>query len=366
MASGKTVKLLVYELLQFTALSGTVLVVTERFACLMSEVKGRDDMTYWLVVAVSVAYLTSATLLVWLPFKYHILKRRRGTKRWRPTFLLHVILCTLPCFAIFMASSQSLCDLQVQVNCNLRLDHFAELPVSLVMFSLICVDLVERIRPCRLLGQEADSLDLTFDLPGPILTHLEPVSCVSGQPPSEEVQPNDAPASPADPKNQPVAPRRPQGVSGRSVPLRSKTSGAAYLYSSSPSRRFAGPLGFLRRKDVRSEVFVDCFLFWFDTVEMVRVSGQPAVFFSPWVYPVFILAFLSTLRMALVPRSPWLSSAGVALQDLPFFVLRVALMAAFGLVTPVLYPLKNALVGLAFFYFTFVTKMKIFKRRSMF
>ncbi|XP_061777050.1 transmembrane protein 236 [Nerophis ophidion] len=362
MVSGKTVKLLVYELLQFAALSGTVLVVTERFARLLSEVMGGDDMIYWLVVAVSVAYLTSATLLVWLPFKYHILKGRRLTKRWRPTFLLHVILCTLPCFAIFMASSQ------VQVNSNLRLDHFAELPVSLVMFSLICVDLVERIRPCRLLGQEADSLDLTFDLPGPILTYLEPVSHVSGQPPSEQAQPSDAPASPADPKNQPgpVAPRRLQGVSGRSVAPGNKTSGAAYLYSSSPSRRFAGPLGFLRRKDVRADVFVDCFLFWFDTVEMVRVSGQPAVFFSPWVYPVLVLALLSTLRMALVPHSPWLSSAGVALQELPFFVLRVALMAAFGLVTPVLYPLKNALVGLAFFYFTVLTKVKVFKRQSMF
>lgn len=32
------------------------------------------------------------------------------------------------------------------------LDRFTELPVSLVLFALICVDVIERIRPCKLLG----------------------------------------------------------------------------------------------------------------------------------------------------------------------------------------------------------------------
>nr|XP_057939093.1 transmembrane protein 236 [Doryrhamphus excisus] len=358
MAPGKTLKLAVYELLQFVGLGATVLVVMERFARIVSDTKGSDNTTYWLVVAISVAYVTSAALLVWVPLKYHILKRRRLMDKithWRPTALVYVILCTLPCFAILIASSQ------VQVNSGVRLDHFAELPVSLVMFSLICVDLVERIRPCSLLGQ-ADSLDLTFDLPGPVLTHLEPVSSVSSQLPSDEAQQNGAPARQADPGNKTVAPRVRHDMGVRSTPLSSRASSTAYLYSSSSSH----PLGFLRRKDARSEVFVDCFLFWFDTVEMVRVSSQPEIFYSPWVYPIFILAFLSTLRMVLPPHSPWLPSAGVALQDLPFFILRVALITVFGLVTPILYLLKNALVSLAFFYFVFMTKMKIFKRQSMF
>ncbi|XP_054624268.1 transmembrane protein 236 [Dunckerocampus dactyliophorus] len=362
MASGKTLKLAVYELLQFTGLCATVLVIMERFARLISNVEGCDSTAYWLVVAVSVAYVTSATLLVWVPLKYQILKRRRLTDKithWRPTALAYVILCTLPCFAILIASSQ------VQVNSGMRLDHFDELPVSLVMFSLICVDLVERIRPCRLLGQ-ADSVDLNFDLPGPVLTHLEAVSSVSSQLPSDEAQQNGAPARQAEPGNKTVAPRRGHDVAGRSTPLSSRASSVAYLYSSSSSRHFSHPLGFLGRRDRRSEVFMDCFLFWFDTVEIVRVSGKPEVFYSPWVYPIFILAFLSTLRMVLAPHSPWLSSAGVALQDVPFFILRVALMAVFGLVTPILYLLKNALVSLAFFYFIFMTKMKLFKRRSMF
>lgn len=42
---------------------------------------------------------------------------------------------------------------QVQVDRELRLDHFTELPVSLVLLCLICVDVVERIRTFRLTGK---------------------------------------------------------------------------------------------------------------------------------------------------------------------------------------------------------------------
>lgn len=49
---------------------------------------------------------------------------------------------------------------QVQINNNMKYDTFTELPVSLVLFSLICIDVVERIRHCRLTGQgERSSLN---------------------------------------------------------------------------------------------------------------------------------------------------------------------------------------------------------------
>lgn len=85
MPSGKTVKLIVYELLQFAALSVTVFVVMERFARLIRQVKGHDSTAYWLVVAVSMAYVTSVTLLVWVPLKYQVLKKRSAateTTKW--------------------------------------------------------------------------------------------------------------------------------------------------------------------------------------------------------------------------------------------------------------------------------------------
>ncbi|XP_023259414.1 transmembrane protein 236-like [Seriola lalandi dorsalis] len=363
MPSGKTVKFVLYEVLQFAALIVPVFVIMERFAGLIRDVKGRDLTAYWLVVAASIAYVTSVTLLVWVPLKYLILKRRRfitEITQWRPTALAYLILCTLPCFAILIASSK------VQVDRGRRLDHFAELPVSLVLFSLICVDIIERIRPCSLIGQ-SDSLDADLDMPGPILTHLEQVTTISGQLHPDESQNGLTPGHP-EARNGSASGRWRDfaGSPSRSTPS-SRATSTAYLYSSSP-RPWSHPrhLGFLWRRDVRSEVFVDSFMFWLDTVELVRVAGEPSIFYSVWVFPVYILGFLSTFRMVITPQNPLLSSAGFVLQDLPFFIIRVALIVVFGYVTPLLYPLKNVLVSLTFIYFTFLTKLRIFKRQSMF
>ncbi|XP_068427698.1 transmembrane protein 236 [Clinocottus analis] len=363
MPSGKTLKLILYEGLQFAALIVPIFVVMERFASLIRDVRGRDLTAYWLVVAVSIAYVTSVALLVWVPLKYLIMKRRSfisEVTQWRPTALAYLVLCTFPCFAILIASSK------VQVDGGLRLDHFTELPVSLVLVSLICVDVIERIRPCRLIGQ-SDGLDSDFDMSGPVLTQLEQVTTVTGQLHADE-GPNSSTPGHAEVRNGSTSGRWQElsGSPGRST-FSSRAPGAAYLYSS-PSRRrsYSGRLGFLWRRDRRSEVFVDSFLFWLDTVEMVRVAGEPSVFYSAWVFPVYILAFVSTLRLAVTPHNPLLSSAGFALQDLPFLILRVALIAVFGYVTPVLYPLKNVLVSLTFIYFTFLSKLRIFKRQSMF
>lgn len=77
MPSGKTAKFVLYEGLQFADLIVPVFVIMERFASLIRDVKGWDLTAYWLVVAVSIAYVTSMTLLVWIPLKYLILKRQR-------------------------------------------------------------------------------------------------------------------------------------------------------------------------------------------------------------------------------------------------------------------------------------------------
>lgn len=208
----------------------------------------------------------------------------------------------------------------------------------------------------------ADNLDPYFDMSGPVLTHLQDVTTVTGQLQAHEGQ---ASATPEVNNDAPAGPRRDSAASAARSSWRAAS--AAYLYSPSlhpypPS--YAGRLRFLWRKDARAEVFVEGFMFWLDTVEMVRVAGEPSVFYSAWVFPVYIFSLLATLRAAIVPNSPLLSSAGFALQDVPFFVLRVALIAVFGHVTPVLYPLKNALVSFSFLYFTFLARL--FKRRSLF
>lgn len=129
---------------------------------------------------------------------------------------------------------------------------------------------------------------------------------------------------------------------------------------------YTGPLRFLCASDARAEVFVDSFLFWMDTVEMVRVAGHPAVYYSGWVFPIYIFSYLSCLRLVVMPHSPLLSLLGVALQDLPFLFVRIGLIAFFGFVTPLLYLMKNLLVCLAFIYFNFMTKLKVFNTERMF
>lgn len=193
---------------------------------------------------------------------------------------------------------------------------------------------------------------------GPTLTHLEQVTTISSQLQSDEGQNGLTQGHPE---------ARNGSASGRWQHPSPRATSATYLYSSSShTQYYSGPLGFLWKRDGRSEMFVDSFLFWLDTVEMLRVAGEPLVFFSVWVFPTYILAFLSTLRVVITPYNPLLSIAGFALQDFPFFVIRLALIIVFGYVTPVFYPLKNVLVSVTFIYFTFMTKLKIFKSQSLF
>lgn len=205
-------------------------------------------------------------------------------------------------------------------------------------------------------------MDSDYDMSRPVLTHLKQVTSVSGQLHADEDQ-NSAIPDQAEARNGSSINKRQEFTES---PY-STRPGVSYLYSSTTRPMpYSGPLSFLWKRDGRSEVFVECFLFWFDTVEMVRVAGEPSVFYSAWVFPIYILAFLSSLRMIVSPHSSLQSFAGVLLQDLPFFIIRVALIAVFGFVTPLLYPLKNFLVSLTFIYFTWMTKLKVFKMGSMF
>lgn len=368
MTSGKTLKLIIFEVLEFTALVAPVFVVLERFASLLQVLNGGGRTTYWLIVAVSIAYVTTITLVAWVPLEYMVLKRRRfitEVTQWRPIILVYLILSTAPCFGILIASSK------VQMDTDHRLDHFTELPVSLVLFSMIFVDILEKLRPYHLRGPSND-LDSDMLMPSPVLTHLQQVTTVSSQvSPVPLDHPEDIPNGVAytEPEIRNGAP------SGRrlnnttvATPNRStysRSSSATYLYTSRP-QACSGKLGILWKRDPRAEIFVESFLFWLDTVEMVRTGGDQRVFYSDWIFPVYILSFVSTLRLAITPNNPLLSWAGVAFQDFPFLVVRIGLLAVFGFVTPVMYLVKNLLVCLTYVYFTYLIKLKIFRRQTIF
>ncbi|XP_074550158.1 transmembrane protein 236 [Halichoeres trimaculatus] len=388
MGTGRTLKFALCEVLQFAGLCVPLFIVMQRFAVIVAKVKTsaqppRDGSTaYWLIVASSIAYVTSTALLVWVPLKYMVFMKKKfliGRKKWRPVALVYVILSTLPSFAFLIASSE------VQINNNIKTDTFTELPVSLVLFSLICIDVVERIRHCRLTGR-ANGMEREAEIPSTVLTHVEQVTPVTVTPitpvvpgPAVPGQVVPTPIPPAagqhNDRNQnragtrpepngavpgiPVDPGRPFNIPGLSARSANPTA-----YRISPYT-YTGPLRFLCASDARADVFVDGFMFWMDTVEMVRVAGDPLVYYSGWVFPIYIFSYLSCLRVVVMPHSPLLSSLGIVVQDLPFFFVRAGLIAFFGFVTPILYMMKNLLVFLAFIYFNFMTKLRVFNTERM-
>lgn len=243
------------------------------------------------------------------------------------------------------------------------------------------------------------------DIPTTVLTHVEPVAPVTPVTPAAPVAPvtPGTPVAPAVPgpaapgqaapapapapaptsqrahqladRNQNGARTRPEANGtvpglpenpGRQLSVSGLSSGSLHADYRLPEYAYSGPLRFLCASDARADVFVDSFMFWMDTVEMVRVAGHPLVYYSGWVFPIYIFSYLSCLRVVVMPHSPLLSSLGVAMQDLPFFFVRVGLIAFFGFVTPILYLMKNLLVCLAFVYFNFMTKLRIFNTERMY
>uniref|UniRef100_A0A3Q3VUX4 Uncharacterized protein n=1 Tax=Mola mola TaxID=94237 RepID=A0A3Q3VUX4_MOLML len=318
MGSGRTLKFALCEVLQFAGMCVPLFIIMQRFAVIVAKVKtsaqppGDGSTAYWLIVASSIAYVTSIALLVWVPLKYMVFMKKK--------FLIGRKKCWSKLMILWLFA-------QVQINNNMKNDTFTELPVSLVLFSLICIDIVERMRHCRLTGQ--------------------------GEPGARPETNGTVPGIPGNPGRTFST----SGLSSRSA------STTAYRI---PPYAYTGPLRFLCASDARADVFVDSFMFWMDTVEMVRVAGHPLVYYSGWVFPIYIFSYLSCLRVAVMPHSPLLSSLGVAVQDLPFFFVRVGLIALFGFVTPILYLMKNLLVCLAFVYFNFMTKLRVFNTERMF
>ncbi|MGH0174663.1 UNVERIFIED_CONTAM: hypothetical protein FKN15_068385 [Acipenser sinensis] len=244
MGSGKKFKCALFEILQFSALCIPVFIVIQRFASIVKRVKkaqGQNDgdanTAYWLVVASSIAYVTSVALIIWVPMKYMIAKKRKfftERKKWRPVLLVYVILSTLPCFAFLIASTE-MCS-----------------PVLYFMYFMS-------------VHYKATEAERDAGIHSPVLTYLEQVPTVSGQIDGNENENHGATRLEANgsvpgvtaPENQ----ENRYSISGYSSRTASSSN---YTTPYSPS----GRLKFLSTNDARAEIFVDCFVFWFDTIEL--------------------------------------------------------------------------------------------------
>ena len=91
MGSGRTLKFALCEVLQFAGMCVPLFVVMQRFAIIVAKVKSVRQPTtdggaaYWLIVASSIAYVTSTALLVWVPLKYMLFVKKKfmvGKRKW--------------------------------------------------------------------------------------------------------------------------------------------------------------------------------------------------------------------------------------------------------------------------------------------
>ncbi|XP_059118429.1 transmembrane protein 236 [Peromyscus eremicus] len=338
MFSGRIIKLVVFELLEFAAFSVPTLVIMEQFATAYQKTRDGSDRThYWLIVSCSIAYVAAMSLLIWVPIKVVLFKRWHLYKKivgWRPVLMMCVVLTTLPSFSFSIAVTE------VQKNFNGSLnsvpDSLPDLPVSLVLFSLIVVDIIEKLRIYPLRGSQQSHEDNDIHI-----TSLQQIKTVTEQVVHGDENP--APAQAAKP-------------TVMSQPHHHMTVLVGPLEPSFHS----GILSTMSHRDVRAELFLRSFLMWSDTIEMLRVAGHHSVYKSGWLYPVYIFSYISLLRMVFTPKNPLLNSMGVLLQDLPFVFLRLSLIIALGTITPVLGLCKNVLVTVSYVYFNYVTKLRPF------
>ncbi|KAM6215733.1 transmembrane protein 236 [Rhynchocyon petersi] len=341
MISGRLIKLVVFELLEFAAFSVPTLVIMEQFATAYQRTRNIAEKThYWLIVSCSIAYVACVTLLIWVPVKVLLHKKhhlRKKMKGWRPVMMMCVVLTTLPSFSFSIAVTE------VQKNgiANTLPDTLPDLSVSLVLTCLIVVDIIEKLRIYPLRGSKKSGEERHIHP-----TTLQQITTVTEQVRQTEENPSTRQAD-----------RRTELSRNGETTTQNQTTVLVRLEE--PSFH-SGILKTMSQHDVRAEIFLWSFLQWSDTIEMVRVAGHPAVYKSGWVYPVYIFSFISLLRIIFTPRNPLLNSLGILLQDIPFIFVRLSLIIVLGTITPVLGLCKNVLVTLSYVYFTHLIKLRVF------
>ncbi|KAM8959965.1 transmembrane protein 236 [Lycaon pictus] len=342
MVSGRIIKLLVFELLEFAAFSTPTLVIMEQFASAYQSLTGTPGKThYWLIVSCSIAYVASVTLLIWVPIKVLLYKKYRLYKKikgWRPVMVMCVVFTTLPSFSFSIAVTE------VKKNngpASPLPETLPDLPVSLVLTSLIVVDIIEKLRIYPLRGQQKSNEDRHIHT-----TTLQQIKTVTDQVKQKEENTSPPQLAWTTQASQPSATRTQISTPVLRVPQEPVFHSRV--------------LKAMSQQDDRAQIFLWSFVLWSDTIEMVRVAGHPSVYKSGWLFPVYIFSFISILRIILTPQNPLLNFLSILLQDLPFIFVRLGLIIALGTVTPVLGLCKNVLVTFSYIYFNYLTKIWAF------
>uniref|UniRef100_G3TVW2 Transmembrane protein 236 n=1 Tax=Loxodonta africana TaxID=9785 RepID=G3TVW2_LOXAF len=250
MASGRLIKLVVFELLEFAAFSIPTLVIVEQFASVYQRTRNIAEKTYyWLIVSCSIAYVASVTLLIWVPIKVLLFKKhhlRKKIKGWRPVMMMCVVLTTLPCFSFSIAVT----EVQKNINGSTDVSALPDLPVSLVLTCLIVVDIIEKLRIYPLKGSQKSSEDSHIHT-----TTLQQITTVTEK--ARQKEENRAPSQAA---SRAEMSRRREAAAWSLAPVLAGPVEPSF---------HSGILRIMSRQDIRADIVLWGFLLWFDTIEMV-------------------------------------------------------------------------------------------------
>ncbi|XP_035658370.1 transmembrane protein 236-like [Branchiostoma floridae] len=337
------------ELCQWSSLAVPIFVTSEGVARTVDRIQAGNTTTgaeqgggsapadqlpyYWLLVAASIAYVATVTLLIYLPVKYCFMWKNRfllENAKWLPAMLMHLLLSVLPCMSLMLFG------IKLQDDNNevaAMFDTYTDFPVALVVLGVLAASWVEKVRRFPIATSAAAEMTEGPSSPRSMVNPVYTIDGADGTQSTDEQTPRDP--SPSTPHT-PVSIRR-------SFPM---------SFSSRTSPR---PKPKLTSNDDRARILSIEFFAVYDVIELLLVTNFHDVCRTYWIFPIYVVAFISMFKSILRLDHRFLPLVSMATHEIPFLILRIALLAKFGIaIMSLVYPLKN-LAAIAFYvYYNFV------------
>ncbi|XP_078661824.1 transmembrane protein 236-like [Branchiostoma floridae x Branchiostoma belcheri] len=348
------------ELCQWSSLAIPIFVTSEGVARTVDRIQagnttsnaeeaGSNDPLpyYWLLVAASIAYAATVTLLIYLPVKYCFMWKNRfllENAKWLPAILMHLLLSVLPCMALMLVGI----ELQA-ANSEItpQFDTYTHFAVPLVVLGVLVTSWVEKVRRFPNLSSAGAEMTEGPTSPRSMVNPVYTIDGADGSQSTDEQSPRDPPG-PSSTPHTPVSIRR-------SFPM-----------SFSSSRSSPRPRPKLTSNDDRARILSAEFFSVYDVLELLLVTNFHDVCRTYWIFPIYVVAFLSMFKSILRLDHRFLPLVSMATHEIPFLILRIALLAKFGIeIMSVVYPLKNLAVISFYVYYNFIVviiKSRAFNR----
>lgn len=313
----RVIKLFVLEFIQWAAFATPVFVTGSEFG--LSENYKSTASLYWLVVSVSIGYVAGATLLVWLPVKLLFQWYKKidfYNDEWCQSTLLFAVLSAVPVIGMVMEGQR------IDTVISGRQNNFQYSSIELLTIMLAVTGVMEKMKGYRLLASK-----LQYEQ-----EQNEAVANANAEAGSGKITNTER-------YNIYGSVRAKTGTGRNMMPLTSKKKMIK---------------GYLSWNDPRPVAFLEHLLSIYDIrLEMLLITKTDL----PWMYGILPIGLIATFSLVLTKYSRYYHIITVLLLDLPFFFLRLSVLASSGHVDSVLFLLKNFLVVLSFVYFNVGTEL---------